>query len=422
MKTNQFWAAVCKVLAVMTATLIMALILAPGASAAPKYKVLYRFTGGADGGNLVGGLIFDSSGNLYGMAHYGGTYGNGAVFELTPNSDGTWTENTIYSFTGGSDGGNPYDCVVIDAAGNLYGTANQGGAYGGGTVFTLTPNSDGTWTETTLYSFAGGTDGEYPVAGLTLDTAGNLYGTTNHGGRGECDFLGGTGCGTVFKLTHNPDGTWTETVLYAFAGGKDGGYPDWSRVVFDAAGDLYGGTRNEGLPGCDYGCGTLFELIPNSDGTWSEKVLHRFKQRTDGGSADGTLIFDSLGNLYGTTLRGGHYDWGVVYKMTLGSNGKWKEHVIHEFRGGEDGGNPYAGVIFDASGNLYGATNGDSGNHGTVYKLSPRSGGGWKETILHHCADKDGGPNGDVLFDKNGNLYDTTDGHGNGGVVFEITP
>jgi uncharacterized repeat protein (TIGR03803 family) len=425
MQNNRFWAAVSRVLEVMTVTLIAALILAPGALAAAKYKVLYRFTGGADGGFLDAGVILDSSGNLYGTAYIGGAYGNGAVFELTPNSDGSWTETVLYSFMGGTDGSNPLATLIADAAGNLYSTTDWGGAYGLGTVFMLTPNSDGSWTETVLYSFAGGTDGSLPVAGLIFDAAGNFYGTTNHGGRGGCHYLSGSGCGTVFKLTHNSDGTWTESVLYAFAGGKDGGVPDHSNLVFDAAGDLYGGTRNEGLYGCDYGCGTLFELIPNSDGTWSEKVLHRFKQRTDGGSPQGTPIFDSFGNLYGTTLVGGHHDRGLVFKLTTGSGGNWTERVIHEFTGGKDGGNPYAGVVFDASGNLYGATEGGgSHGHGIVYKLTSGSGGGWKETVLHTFkGGKDGeNPRGDVLFDANGNLYDTTTGNGRKGTVFEITP
>ena len=163
-------------------------------------------------------------------------------------------------------------------------------------------------------------------------------------------------------------------------------------------------------------------LAPGASAAPKYKVLYRFTGGTDGGFVDAGVILDSSGNLYGTTLRGGHYDWGVVYKMTLGSNGKWKEQVIHEFRGGEDGGYVYGGVVFDASGNLYGATIGSEETHGTVYELSPRSGGGWKETILHRFGGNDGPQGGDVLFDKNGNLYDTTVGNGRKGVVFEITP
>jgi hypothetical protein len=423
MNNSRVWIEVSKVLAVVTVTLVVLLIVVPSASAAAKYKLLYRFTGHTDGGYLDAGVILDSSGNLYGTTCFGGFWGGGTVFELTPNSDGTWTQTTIYSFNADS----PYAPLVFDAAGNLYGTTYHGGDYGVGSVFMLTANSDGTWTETTLYSFAGGKDGAQPVAGLILDAAGNLYGTTNHGGRGKCQFYSGRGCGTVFKLTHDPinkpDGTWTESVLHAFAGGMDGGFPDHSNLVFDAAGNLYGAARSQGIPGCDgTGCGTVFELTPKSDGRWNEAILHRFNGKTDGGNPNGTLVFDSTGQLYGTTLDGGHDGMGNVFKLTLGSDGKWKEQVIHEFTGGEDGGNPYAGVIFDAADNLYGATDGALGDHGTIYKLSPRSGGVWKETILHQFGGRDGGPRGDVVFDQNGNLYDTTDGHSFRGVVFEITP
>ncbi len=419
------WAAVSKALAVTTVTLIMALILAPGAWAAGKYKILYNFSGGSDGGYLDAGLIFDSSGNLYGTAYIGGAYGNGVVFELTPNSDGNWTETVIYSFTGGADGGNPSASLIFDAVGNLYSTANLGGAYGYGTVFMLSPNSGGTWTETVLYSFAGGTDGAFPIAGLIFDAAGNLYGTTNKGGKGNCPDYTYRGCGTVFELTPNSGGGWAESALYAFAGGKDGGYPDHANLVFDGAGNLYGATRDHGLSGprcAGYGCGTVFELTPNSGG-WTETVLHRFNQK-DGGNPDGTLIFDAAGNLYGTTLDGGPHDAGNVFKLTLGQKGKWTEQVIHEFTG-KDGAGSYAGVIFDAAGNLYGAaSSGGTHGDGTVYKLTPTSGGKWKISVLHQFRGGTDGwaPRGDVVFDANGDLYDTTADNGTTGTVFEIMP
>jgi len=424
MKRNQFWAALSKVLAVMTVMLIMA---SAGAQAAGKYKVLHRFTGGSDGSGANAGVVLDSTGNLYTATVQGGAYGNGAVAELRPNSEGGWTETVIYSFTGGTDGGTPNATPIFDAAGNLYSTTNLGGVYGYGTVFMLTPNSGGTWSETVLYSFAGGTDGALPTSGLIFDTAGNLYGTTTKGGRGNCpEYSSATGCGTVYELMPNSGGGWSESVLYAFAGGKDGGYPDWGNLVFDGAGNLYGTTRDHGLLGCAdrVGCGTLFELTPNSGGGWTEHVLHRFNQK-DGGDADGTLIFDAAGTLYGTTLTGGRYNAGTVFTLTLGSGGKWAERVIHAFTGSRDGGYPYAGVIFDAAGALTGTTS--SGlfynSYGTVYKLTPESGGGWKESVLHAFkGGKDGQqPCDDVVFDANGNLYDTTSGGGNGGTVFEIT-
>jgi uncharacterized repeat protein (TIGR03803 family) len=422
---TKFSAVVSKALAVTAATLIMALMLAPSASAAGKYKVLHRFAGGSDGSAPGAGVVFDSTGNLYTTTRLDGAYGNGAVVELTPNSDGGWTESVIYSFTGGTDGGAPYGTPIFDVVGNLYSTTSSGGVSGYGTVFMLTPDSDGSWTETTLHSFAGGTDGAQPTSGLIFDAVGNLYGETTKGGRGHCpEYSSAKGCGTVFELTPNSDGTWTESVLYAFAGGQDGGFPNWGNPVFDSAGNLYGTTRDHAHRGCAAGCGTLFELTPNSGGGWTEHVLHRFNQK-DGGNADGTLIFDATGTLYGTTLTGNRYNVGAVFTLTLGSGGKWTERVIHAFTGHKDGGYPYSGVIFGAAGALYGTTN-VGGNHGygTVFELTPESGGAWKENVLHAFeGGKDGQqPCNDVVFGANGNLFDTTTGGSSGGTVFEITP
>ena len=233
MKTNKFWTVVSKALAVIAVTLVVALILAPGASAANKYKVLHKFDG-TDGAAAEDALVFDASGNLYGTTRGGGSIGYGTVFELTPNSGGGWTESVLYSFTGGSDGAAPCDRVIFDASGNLYGTILGGGDYGYGGVYELTPNSGGGWTESVLYSFTGGSDGAYIVGGLIFDTTGNLYGTAMGGGA--------YGHGAVFKLTPGSDGTWTESVLHSFKGGKGGGYPDHGHLIFDAAGNLYGVT------------------------------------------------------------------------------------------------------------------------------------------------------------------------------------
>jgi uncharacterized repeat protein (TIGR03803 family) len=175
MKSNQFWTAVSKVLAVITVTLIMALMLAPGAWAASTYKTLYKFTGDPDGDTPLAALIFDASGNLYSTTLGGGSGAKGTVFKLTPNADGSWTQSVLYGFTGGSDGGNPFAGVIFDASGSLYGTTYNG-ASGGGTVYKLTPNSDGTWTESTLHQFHG-SDGRRLVGGLVFDATGNLYGT-----------------------------------------------------------------------------------------------------------------------------------------------------------------------------------------------------------------------------------------------------
>jgi len=422
MKEKRLLTTVGTMLAVVTVALIVILMLAPGASAAPTYKVLYQFTGGADGNHPENGVIFDADGNLYGTTYEGGAYGNGIVFELTPNADGSWTENVLYSFGGSGDGTWPWSGLVFDAAGNLYGTTMEAGAYGDGTVYKLTPNSDGSWTETVLYSFAGGRDGISPTAGLIFDTAGALYGTTRGGGRGKCQNWE-KGCGTVFKLTPNSDGTWTESVLYRFGGGKDGWLPDHSNLLFDAAGNLYGATIWAGR----YGCGTIFELTPESGGNWTEKILHQFNC-TDGELEEGTLIFDKADNLCGTTNAGGHHDGGNVFKLSIGSDGKWRERVLHDFTGGRDGGNADGGLIFDTAGNLYGTTRlgGNRSGGGTVFELIPNSNGKWKEQVLHRFSgvNGEGTPSGVLVFDAAGNIYGTAsaDEASGSGVVYEITP
>jgi uncharacterized repeat protein (TIGR03803 family) len=278
-------------LVVVAVVLSLTLVLAPSACAAGKYKTLYRFKGRKDGSAPYAGLIFDKAGNLYGTTEFGGAYGKGTVFELTPNGDGTWTESVLHSFThDGKDGYAPIAGLVLDPAGNLYGTTLGGGAYGNyGTVFQLTPAGDGSWTESVLHSFARG-DGIYPIARLIFDRAGDLYGTT--GGDDAYER------GTVFKLTPQQDGTWTESVLHAF-NGADGRYP-WAGVIFDAAGSLYGTTYHGG----DHDAfGTVFKLTRNKDESWTESVLHSFDY-ADGSNPSAGVIFDA-GNLYGTTYNGG---------------------------------------------------------------------------------------------------------------------
>ncbi len=398
-----------------------ALILAPGAWAANKYKILHKFTG-ADGNAPTGILIFDASGNLYGTTVYGGASQNGTVFKLTKNADGTWTQSVLYSFDVGSDGQSVMSGVIFDTSGNLYGTTLGGGDYGYGTVYQLTPNSDGTWTESVLHSF-NDSDGATLVGGLVFDTSGNLYGTASQGGA--------YGHGVVFKLAPNSDGTWTDTTLHDFMGGTDGGYPDHSNLIFDAAGNLYGVTAGW-VTGASNG--TVFELTPNADGTWTQTVLHAFSGGKDGYVPQGTLTFDQAGSLYGATLAGGAYGHGTIFRLTRGSDGKWKKNVLHQFRGGTDGSSPFAGVVFDTAGNLYGTTDdggvGSCGDQwgtgcGTVVKLIPNSKGGWTEQMIHRFEAKPAGnPYSGVLFDAAGNLYATTSNQGfNGlGVVFEITP
>ena len=353
MKSNQFWTAVSQTLTTVTVMLIVTLVLASGAAAATTYKDLHIFNTASGGYHPLGDLIFDSAGNLYGVTADGVAFGNGVVFRLKPHPNGSWTENVLHSFTGRAQGWVPNGGLIFDAAGNLYGTTLYGGGDNDGVVFELRPNAGGSWTETVLYSFTGA-DGSGPNGGLIFDAAGNLYGTTKFGGA--------HGYGTVFELTHNPDGTWAESVLHSFTG-ADGANP-WAGLIFDAAGNLYSTT----LVGGAYGYGSVFELTHNSDGTWTKSVLHSFTERADGGLPDAGLIFDAAGNLYGTTKDGGTRGFGVVFKLTLTSTG-WRETVLHTF--GACATYPMGGVIMDAAGNLYGTASHGSNNGGLVFEITP---------------------------------------------------
>jgi uncharacterized repeat protein (TIGR03803 family) len=323
--------------------------LARNAKGAWTVTILHAFTG-VDGANPLAGLIFDLAGNLYGTTAGGGDlgchkpYGCGVVFKLAPKPDGTWTESVLHSFTG-ADGWEPDAGLIVDATGNLYGETLFGGADDSGVAFKLAPSADGTWTESVLHSFTGGADGDGPGAGLILDVTGNLYGTTYYGGSDVH--------GVVFKLKPNPDGTWTESVLHSFTG-ADGSEPQ-AGLTLDAAGDLYGTTTFGGACAFSpSGCGVVFKLAPNADGAWTESALYSFTGGADGTYPRAGLIFDAAGNLYGTTLFGGDstacgFGCGVVFKLLPSSSG-WSETVLHTFIG--FGSYPLGGVIFDRVGNL----------------------------------------------------------------------
>ena len=336
-------------------------------------NLLLQFAGG-NGGYPNAGLVSDAGGNLYGTTGGGGSYtacttGCGVVFKLVPNPDGTWTERLLHRFTGGADGAFPASNLIFDSIGNLYGTTVNGGAKNEGTVFKLAANPDGTWTESVLHSFTG-SDGAGPAAALTLDAAGNLYGTTNQGGGSvACT----NGCGTVFKLAANPDGTWTESVLHSFAGGAGGAAP-YSSLIFDGTGNIYGTTYQGGCPACTNGCGVIFKLVPNADGTWTESVLHSFTGGADGSSPPVGVVFGAAGSLYGTGATGGStgggactVGCGVVFKLTPTASG-WSETVVRSFLGVARF--PLAPVIFDPKGNLYGTTSSGTTNNGVVFEIT----------------------------------------------------
>ena len=334
------------------------------------------------------------------------------------------TLNVLYNFTGGLDGAHPYAGVTMDAAGNLYGTANAGGdltcnsPHGCGTVYALKHKGSG-FVFNPLYNFGVGPDGGIPTAPVVFGPDGALYSTTSYGGT--------NGRGTVFKLRPSPTACktaicpWSENLVYSFQGGANGDGSNPIGLLFDQAGNSYGTTSGGGV----YGGGTVYQLTPSGNG-WTESVLHSF-----GGAGDGNLpyrsvmIFDNAGNLYGTTALGGSNSYGTVFQLTPSGSG-WTEKVIYSFTDGNDGGYPYAGLILDQSGNFYGATtDGGTGGGGTVFELSP-SGGGWTYSVLYSITGPSGdqcGPAWTLLMDSGGSLYDTTqcDGANNLGSVFKLT-
>jgi uncharacterized repeat protein (TIGR03803 family) len=396
---------------------ISALAMVVTKTAAAGEKVLGSFNA-SDGNAPYGGLISDAAGNLYGTTTGGGAHSFGTVFELMPKAGGGWNIKLLHSFNDdGVDGIAPYTRLVLDSAGNLYGTTNNGGSNNVGTVFQLTPTTTGTWKETIVYSFENNeVDGTYPYGGLILDSSGNLYGTTAGGGTNFA--------GTVFELTPGKAGEWTEKILHNFD--YTDGYSTYGGLVFDASGNLYG----TGYGGGTYGYGTVFEMTPQISGEWNLTVLFNFNGKNSTGDAPyATLIFDTAGNLYGTTLFGGTYDSGMVFELTPQAGGLWTETIVHSFEPSNwDGGNPFGGLLLDAAGNLYGTTNlGGKFNYGTVFKLTPKAGGGWIEGLLHvfNKNGKDGyNPYCTLLSDKAGNLYGVTyqGGMQNDGTVFEILP
>jgi uncharacterized repeat protein (TIGR03803 family) len=395
-------------LAVMV-VLLSALAAAPAANG-QTYKVLYNFTGGSDGGDPYGTLVQDKAGNLWGTTEQGGSSGYGTVFKLTKSGK----ETVLYSFTGGADGANPSAGLVL-SGNTLYGTTecggsgsgcSGGGGSGNGVVFELNIN---TGTETVLYTFRG-LDGAGPSTGLALDDRGNLYGTTSTGGS--------TNYGVVFEVVPK---TKKETMLHSFDW-SDGAYPTSARL--NTTEEILFGTANAGGSS---GAGVVFSLTIKS-GTYT--VLYSFTGYPDGEYPQGTLALDPKGNLYGTTDWGGdsgcddYSGCGTVFEVVPKTK---RESVLYSFQGGTDGGYPHGGVIRDTKGQLYGTT-GSGGDLsgcggygcGTVFEFVKVT-----ESVLHSFDGSDGAyPSCGLLTDSKGNLYGTTPGGGSYGygVVWEITP
>ena len=406
---------------------------------AQTLTVLHTFTRGGDGGFLApsmsGGVTRDAGGNLYGTTNFGGNItgqcgelGCGVVFKVSPHG----VETPIYKFQGQPDGLNPDARVIFGPDGALYGTTQQGGSgfcspYGCGTVFKLQPPPtfcaafECPWRETIIYNFSSPADGLFPIGDVTFDSAGNLYGTTEQGGAASCS------CGTVFKLVRNSNGTWTKTTLYSFQGGDNDGMEPMSPLVIDQAGNLYGTTPYGVGTGCIYGfgCGAVFELTPSGSG-WTETILHVFTGGSDGGYPFAGLIFDASGNLYGAASYGpGDFGYGTLFELMPQQGGGWNFSVPYTFNGQAESPGP---LTIDAAGNLYGNAGGGEGGSGVVYRLT-NSAGAWTFTTLYSFGfDNSQGffPEGKVVLGTQGNIYGVnSEGpypSPDAGTVWELTP
>jgi hypothetical protein len=445
----------------------VAMGLAASSLCAGQETVLHTFVNGSDGSIPFSGLTFDAKGNLYGTADLGGSpeFGDGTVYELTPDANGGFTFQTIHAFSQAKgDGGNPLASVVFDSSGNLYGTTSEGGTGGCGIAYELSPpaTQGEKWTETILHNF-GGVTGCGPSNYLIFDQAGNLYGATFGGGGGANTPLCQNGCGTIYKLS-KVNGKWTETTIHHFTGENTDGQEPSGGLVFDQAGNLWGATYAGGnghsstcgdQNGGAGDCGTVFELTPEANGTWKESTQFSFSDNTTGFNPFTNLVIDQEGNLYGTAVNGGPTLEGLVFKLTPESDGKVKESIVHNFGGPccTDGVHPFNGLTIDDAGNLYGTVQGGGGTTtvctggfvdtgcGIVYKLTPNANGSsWTETILYAFFGTSDGANpldDRVAVDANGNVFGSASGAGDFnfnktgcagtlpggcGVVFEVKP
>ena len=384
--------------ALTMAVLSLLLLTAARPVQAQTESVLYNFTSNPDGANPGSSLTL-YNGNFYGTTYAGGL-GSGTVFELTPNG----TETILYNFctlANCVDGENPtYSNVIFDGNGNMYGTTYAGGANGLGTVFELSLVGT-TWTETVLYSFAGDPDGANPVNGLIMDASGNLYGVTYNGGI--------VGDGTVYELTLSA-GIWSEQVLQDIKS-------TYAGLTINGAGDIFGNQY-----------GSIFQLTPNGKGGYKMTTIYRFTAADaakEGQNPDGTLVFDTAGNLYGTTFKGGTDGFGAVYKLTPPTTGTlWKETLLSKFGTATE--NPVGGVVLDSSGNIYGTTTGGGkSDDGAVFELvAPTSGTTYTQKVLFTFTGENGNEPFDSLTLSGGYLYGTTylGGVDGEGTVFVVNP
>ena len=387
---------------------------------AQTLTILHNFTGFPEGKTPAAGLTMDQGGNLYGTTTEGGDGfcnfggGCGVVFRLKRAGSG-WVSEVLQIFSG-PNGLTPLDRVVFGPDGALYGTAQEGGTFRRGVVFRLTPPPNlchaisCPWRETLLHEFGDDdSKGDYPAARVLFDQAGNIYGATQNGGS--------LGRGVVYKLTHSGS-NWIYGVLYDFPASDDGSTP-YAGLIFDQAGSLYGTTQYGGPTNW----GTVYKLTPTG-GAWQETILHNFNG-DDGALPLGGVLFDQAGNLFGGTASGGDSNHvGTVFELTPAGGG-WNLSTLYRFpvHNGQVTG-PWADLTMDSSGNLLGTTRNSSSGCGQVFKLTPQ-GGSWTFSTIHEFQGSDGcEPQSSVLIDANGNLYGTTRRGGShlSGVVWEITP
>lgn len=408
MQSKHVWIYAGRMLAMVAATSL----LITAAWAASATKLVYSFGGNADGEYTDTELVRDSAGNLYGTSVQGGIFGGGTVFQVTPAG----VHTVLYDFTGGADGGEPYKGVTLDAQGNLYGTAVTGGGGscegGCGVVYKLS-NSGGSWNQTVIHTFTG-SDGSGPGSPVAIDKNGDVFGTTPTGGA--------NGIGVVYQLREDA-GAWKFRVIHTFTGGDDGGGGSASRLLIDAAGNLFGVCTVGGANGF----GTVFEMSQHQ-GQWQLTTLYAFKDSPDGALPYGGLVADKGGNFYGTTYYAGASDLGTIYQLTK-INGVWTERVLYSFQGGSDGGSPISTLVADAAGNLYGTTSEGGAaacGCGTIFKMSRDTTGKWTETVAYRFpgTPQPGFAYNGLVGDPSGIFYGATvhGGSGNDGAIYKFRP
>lgn len=377
-----------------------------------------------DTGSATGSPVMDADGNLYAVGG-GGTSTSacfsescGTIFELSKAADGTWGASVLYDFLGGADGWHPAGNIVRDAVGNIYGITFWGGDnsicfLGCGTVFEYSRG-----VKTTLHTFTYDGDGAEPNAGLVMDAAGNLYGTTTYGGSMKC--------GTVYRLSPDGFGGFEYSIIYNFQCGAAGdGASPYSELTLDSIGNIYGTTYSGGTDaGCAVyqpGCGTVYELSPVGDGTFTERVLHVFKGTAEGVHPATGVTFDASGNLYGVTFNGGppcssryNSGCGVAYAMRPRGDGTWLERTIVYFSNNVDDVDasiyPNSGLTYH-NGVFYGYAGGGASGYGTIYTITPNK-GTWTEATIYSFMGE--GYSGQPWFAEDNTLY------GVGGELFTL--